>query len=104
MIKVRIGESERELSDATPQWINEQIGRRREDGISVCVQVLINTGSVNLALSTPTCGGGGGSGRPPNPQERELLSLWERLHLNTQDFSSGNLVAFLKQISKKNGG
>lgn len=98
MIKVRIGETERELSDATPQWINEQIGRRRKDGVSVCVRVLINTGSLNFALSTPTCGGGGG-GHPPNPQEKQFLSLWEKLHLNTPDFSSGNLVAFLKQIS-----
>lgn len=99
MIKVRIGESERELSDATPQWINEQIDRRRKDGVSVCVRVLINTGSMNLALSTPTCGGGGGGGRPPNPEEQQFLSLWEKLHLNTLDFSSGNLVAFLKQVS-----
>ena len=82
MIKVRIGESERELNDATPQWINEQISRRRKDGANVCVRVLINSGSVNLALSTPTCGEGGG-GRRPNPQESELLSLWEKLHLNT---------------------
>lgn len=99
MIKVRIGESERELSNATPQWINEQIDRRRKDGVSVCVRVLINTGSMNLALSTPSCGGGGGGGRPPNPEERQFLSLWEKLHLNTPDFSGGNLVAFLKQIS-----
>lgn len=97
MIKVRIGESERELSNATPQWINEQIDRRRKDGVSVCVRVIINTGSMNLALSTPTCGGGGG--RLPNPEEQQFLSLWEKLHLNTPDFSSGNLVAFLKQIS-----
>lgn len=99
MIKVRIGESERELSHATPEWINQQIARRRNDGLSVCVRVLINAGSLNITLSTPTCGGGGGGGRPPNAQENEILSLWERLHLNTQTFTSGNLVAFLKQLS-----
>lgn len=99
MIRVRIGETERELSDATPQWINQQITRRRNDGLNVCVRVLINAGSLNIALSTPTCGGGGGGGRPPNAQESEILSLWEKLQLNTQNFSSGNLVAFLKQLS-----
>jgi hypothetical protein len=99
MITVRIGESERELSDATPEWVNEQITRRKNDGVSVCVRVLINSGSLNLTLSTPTCGGGGGGGRPPNAQESEILSLWEKLHLNTAEFSGGNLVAFLKQLS-----
>lgn len=101
MIKVKIGESERDLSDATPQWINEQINRRRNDGVSVCVRVFINTDSLNIKLSTPTCGsggGGGGGGRPPTRQEREVFALWDKLHLNTADFSGGNLVAFLKQL------
>lgn len=99
MIKVRIGESERELNDATPQWINEQITRRKNDGVTVCIRVLINTGALNLTLSTPTCGGGGGGGRPPNSQESEILALWDKLHLSTSEFSGGNLVAFLRQVS-----
>lgn len=99
MIKVRIGDSERELRDATPPWINEQINRRRADGISVCVQVLIDSSPLNLTLSTPDCSRGGSGGRPLNQQESKIVSLWEKLHLNKQDFTGGNLVAFLKQIS-----
>jgi hypothetical protein len=100
MIRVKIGDSERDLRDATPAWINEQINRRRADGISVCVQVLIDSNPLNLALTTPGCSRiGGGGGRPLNQQESNIVALWERLHLNTQEFTGGNLVAFLKQIS-----
>lgn len=101
MIRVRIGESERELRDATPQWIQEQLNRRRADGISICVQVLIDSHQVNLALSTPNClrNVGGSGGRPLNSHESNTVSMWEKLHLNTQEFTGGNLIAFLKQIS-----
>lgn len=100
MIRVFIGNSEREINDATPQWINEQINRRRADGVQFCVRVLIDTNPINLALTTPGCSsGGGGGGRQPNSQENELLALWEKFHLKTSDFTGGNLVAFLKQIS-----
>jgi len=99
MIRIRIGNSERELSDISPEWINQQIRKRRADGISVCVQVIINNNTANIVLSTPTCNSGGGLGRPLNKEEKVLVSIWDKLHLNTQKFSGGNLVAFLKQIS-----
>lgn len=100
MIRVRIGDSERELRDATPQWVNEQINRRRADGLSVCVQVVIRSGPLDITLVTPTCPGtGGGGGRHLNRHEKDVVSLWKRLHLDTQDFTGGNLVAFLRQIS-----
>jgi len=99
MIRVRIGDSERKFDEASPQWINEQINRRRADGHPVCVRVLINIGTVNLALATGDCPGGGGGDRPPNDQEKALLETWERLHLHTSDFTGGNLVAFLRQLS-----
>lgn len=98
MIRVRIGESERELKDATPQWINEQINRRRADGVSFCARVIIDSNPVKLSLSTPGCSGGGG-GRQPNTHEKVILELWEKLHLNTEGFTGGNLVAFLRQVS-----
>lgn len=99
MIRVQIGENERKLDEASPQWINEQINRRRADGNPVCVRVLIDTGAVNLALATGDCPGGGGGGRPPNDQEKEILQTWEKLHLNSSDFTGGNLIAFLRQLS-----
>lgn len=100
MIRVIIGDTERELSSADPQWINEQINRRRADGVSVCVKVLIDGNPVNLALATPNCASSaGGGGRPLNAEEQGVVALWEKLHLNTQEFTGGNLVAFLRQIS-----
>lgn len=99
MVRVQIGENERKLDEASPQWINEQINRRRADGNPICVRVLIDTPSVNLALATADCPGGGGGSRPPNGQEKEVLDVWEKLHLNSSDFTGGNLIAFLRQLS-----
>jgi len=62
--------------------------------------VLIDGNPVNLALATPTCASrGGGGGRPLNTKEQGVAALWEQLHLNTQEFTGGNLVAFLRQVS-----
>lgn len=97
MITIRIGQETRSDADASESWINEQINRRRADGQNVCVEVSINTGGLNLRLTTAACGGGGG-GRPPNGNERAVIDLWNRRGLNTNDFTGGSLVAFLKQL------
>jgi len=55
LIKVMIGDAEVDLSDVNESWINQQINRRRQDGIEVCVQVKINQDDLNMVLSTPTC-------------------------------------------------
>lgn len=98
MITVRIGINERDLHKASESWINQQINRRREDGQSVCVQVIIREGEINISLSTPDCPGGGGGTRPPSAQEQEIFDLWDKRGLNKDDFHGGNLVAFLKQM------
>lgn len=100
MSKVRIGDSERTIGEATPQWINEQINKRRADGLPVCVQVIFDQKPLEFVLSTPTCARiGGGGGRPLKQEELNVLSLWEKLHLNTPEFTGGNLVAFLRQVT-----
>lgn len=98
MIKIRIGEAERELGSAGESWINQQINRRRADGLSVCVKVFIKEGDLDMILSTPTCGSSGGGGRPPWPNERAVFNLWNQRRLNESDFTGGNLIAFLKQL------
>ena len=98
-IKVQIGTSERDITDIEPNWVNEQINRRKKDGVPICVRVTIKRGDLNIALATNDCPGSGGGGRPPNRQEKEIFDLWNKLHLNRETFSSGNLVAFLKQIA-----
>jgi hypothetical protein len=97
MISVRIGDNERDLAEADEQWVNQQIKRRRADGQTVCVSVTIREKGLNLVLFTPTCGERGG-GRLPNPQEKEIFDLWESRGLNDENFTGGNLVAFLKQL------
>ncbi len=54
MIRVRIGETEKDLQNVDESWINQQINRRRADGISVCVRVIIKDRDLDMALSTPT--------------------------------------------------
>jgi hypothetical protein len=100
MITIQIGGSgERTLEEATPQWINEQIKRRRDDDQPACVKVHIDVPPVNLALATPGCAGSsGGGGRLPNQREQRIFELWTQRGLNDPNFAGGNLVAFLKQV------
>jgi hypothetical protein len=88
------------LENVDEHWINQQINRRREDGLSVCVRVTIKEGDLDMILSTPTCGSGGGGGRPPRPHEKVVFDLWNRRGLNDAHFTGGNLVAFLKQLER----
>ena len=50
MIRVRIGDSERELSSISEGWVNQQINRRRADGQNVCVRVIIRHEQLNMTL------------------------------------------------------
>lgn len=100
MIRVQIGDMERELAGADEHWINQQINRRRADGESVCVKVTINEDDFNMILSTPSCGSCGGGGRPPNNREKRIFDLWDHRGLNDIDFTGGSLVAFLKQLMR----
>jgi len=97
MVTVAIGEIEKPLQEVTPNWINDQVNRRRRDGVHICVRVAMKKGSINMVLFTPACGGGGGD-RSPNEQEKRILELWEKFHLNEDTFAGEDLVAFLNQI------
>jgi|WetSurMetagenome_2_1015567.scaffolds.fasta_scaffold625284_1 hypothetical protein len=92
-------DGDRNLTEVSSSWINEQINRRKKDGIPLCVRVLIKTDCVNVALATIDCACSRGGGRIPNHHEREILELWSKLHLNDANFSAGNLIAFLKQVA-----
>lgn len=99
-IKVIIGTNEREINDIEPSWITEQIVRRKQDGVSVCVKVKIKSNGLDMVLVSGDCPSGGVGGRPPTSQERAIFELWEKLHLNQNNISPGNLIAFLKQVSR----
>lgn len=98
MVTIRIGESERQLSEADASWINQQINRRRGDNLPVCVRVTIVTNELNMVLTTPTCSGSAGGGRAPKPKEQEVFELWAKRRLNEASFTGGDLVAFLRQL------
>jgi hypothetical protein len=83
--------------DATE--LAQQIDRRRADGGTVCVEVRINEGDVNMVLATSQCRGTGGSSRVPNAAEERIFALWEKVGLKREAFSGGQLVAFLKQLT-----
>ncbi|HXI73202.1 MAG TPA: hypothetical protein VNN22_22925 [Verrucomicrobiae bacterium] len=100
MSKIRIGDSEKSLDEASESWIVNQVNGRAHDGQAVCVQIVLKDDGVDMILSTPQCGGGGGGGRPPNHKELEILELWNHRHLNQQKWEVGNLIAFLKQLRR----
>jgi hypothetical protein len=51
MVSVAIAGESRNLDDAPESWINQQVARRRKNGVSVCVVVTINTSGVTLIRS-----------------------------------------------------
>lgn len=100
MVIVTIGSDSRAGEEADPQWVTQEINRRRQDGQAVCVRVQIHEDGVAVALSTPNCAGGGGGGRAPNAKEQRILDLWAQHRLTTNEFGTGELVAFLRQLRR----
>ena len=98
MIRIQIGNNEKRLTDVDESWITQQINRRRADGQKVCVRVFIETGDINVVLSTPECPKAAYGKRPPNKSESKILDLWEKRGLRKDDYTGGNLIAFLNQI------
>jgi len=98
-VRIQIAGETRPLSDAEPEWITQQVNRRRAEGQSVCVRVTIEDGPVHLTLSTPGCAAGVGS-RSPSPEEQRFVDLWLKHHLNETMFTGGNVVSFLRQLDK----
>lgn len=100
MITVFIGGTSRELGSITDSWIKEQITRRRDDSVPVCVRVEIRCRLASVTLATPGCSSGGGGFREPTDIERRIFALWDSWKLNSSDFSPGNLIAFLKRAEE----
>lgn len=100
MIRVEIGNSERTLEEASELWINQQISRRRQDGVPVCVRVHIQERErgIDVLLTTADCPRTESGGRRPTTDEQEIFKLWDRLGLRDPVFTGGQLVAFLKQV------
>ena len=100
MITVKIGALERDLVNAEPSWINQQINGLERDGHTVCVVVKINEGPVQITLATAACARGGGGGRPPNTLEQRIFDLWRKHHLDRVDINGGFVISFLNELKR----
>lgn len=101
MITLRIGNEERTNGNIEERWIAQQIRKRKEDGIPICVQAVIIKGTVNINLSSAACSdSGGGGGRQPNRKEQRLIDLWNKKGLNGQDINPGMVISFLKEYEE----
>lgn len=100
MVTVKIGSSEQRLEGLDESWLQQQIGRRRRDGESVCVRVEIDDSPINIILSTAGCASGGGSSRTLTAQEQKVLDLWFKHHLSEPEFQGAELIAFLHQLRR----
>lgn len=99
MIRVSVNGHEVNLEDLSPSWLKEQIENRRGNQATVCVQVFIEHGGLNMILSTPGCtSSSGNSPRDPTMQEQEIFDLWEKRGMREAEFNVGQLIAFLNQL------
>jgi len=102
MITVEISGSKMEFGNSREideNWINEQVNRRRQEGQTVCVRVIVHEEPVNLLLTSLECPKTSGSGYP-NSEEQKIIDLWDQVGMNRMEFHGGNLVAFLKQLHR----
>ncbi len=100
MVTIRIGNDTRQLEDADEVWLTQQVNTRHREGLPVCVQVTIRTSTLQVSLTTPACGSSAGGGRPPRPDEAEIIELWNKHKLTSTEFTGGDLVAFTKQLRR----
>jgi hypothetical protein len=100
MITIRIGNDSRRLEEADESWIAQEVNNRQREGVPVCAEVTIKTSTLNVKLATPACGPGGTGARAPRPDEAVIIELWGKHKLASDEFSGGNLVAFIKQLSR----
>jgi hypothetical protein len=98
MKRIKIGDAESDLDNATPAWIRQHFEDLRRQGKPVCVEVTLHAGSVNMILSTPGCGPVEGGGHKPNRQEEKVLALWRKFRLDTDKFSARELLDFVERV------
>ena len=99
MVTVEIAGNKRPLEETSERWITQQINRRRKDGVSVCVRVIIQDENVDMVLVSAGCTRGRSARHwTPNRRERRLLNLRRDCGLSKPDFTGGHLVRFLKRL------
>ena len=100
MITITIEGMSRELDQADPYWIHQQVNRRHDDGQPVCVRFAIDEPDAKMTLATPACAVNGSGGRKPNAIEQEIFEQWHKHRLNSSEFSGGNVISFMRQLER----
>jgi hypothetical protein len=100
MVNIMIGKTERPFAEATPEWINQQIGRRRAAGESVCISVRIDEPGAVMSLTTQECPPGSSNNREPNPFEQRIFEVWQQYDLDKPRIETGKLISFLERLSR----
>lgn len=98
MIKVSIDGTEKIDQEIDERWINQQINKRNVEGITPCVRVSIFENGVDLVLSSKSCKGTSSGEANFTIRQKRIIDLWTKNHLDKDEFSGGNLNAFLKQM------
>ena len=100
MITVTIGGMSVPLDKAGEGWVNQMIEDSRKRGVPLCVQVAVSLPGIQLALSTPGCGGSLGGSRQATPTEARIIDAWNRHGLGAGTFAPGDLRAFLNDLAR----
>jgi hypothetical protein len=98
MIKVKVGNEERDASAVDESWLRNQIEGRRADGRPPCVRVAIKAGDIDVMLSTPGCDRSAPSARRPRREEQNIFDEWEACGMNDVNFSVTDLRNFLARV------
>ncbi len=98
MIEIDINGQKYSASEINKGFLNEQICRRQDDGLPVCIRIHIDQNGIDISLSCGECGGGGGGGRSPTSAEQEIFDLWNKLGCGGGEINPGKLIAFLNQV------
>jgi hypothetical protein len=100
MVTIDINGQRKSLAEKHESWVTEQINNRRKSGIPVTIRIEIG-GDINLNFSADDqpCGGGGGS-RNYSRTQQEVINLWCNSKLNSPPVAPGDLISFLKRLSK----
>ena len=99
-IRIKIGPQEHDLAQADSHWIISQIKGQQNDNCTVCVQVIIEEGDVNLILRSSGCPDFGGGSRQANSHELQILDLWQRHGGKEGRLDGGEVIAFLSQLKR----
>lgn len=90
--------SDGEISE---RWISGKFRDARQNNRLPCFRFDLDTTSAKVGKQTAYCRSAGGvGGRQANPEEAQVLALWERCGLNEEGYGPGNVIKFLNHLKQ----